>query len=244
MNEIYKHKLEILRQQIPIGLRHGLELLEKFDGDLERVKAQFQDEMIVLIISKTGVTTDMATRHLIKNDLDISLTIKSIDEERYTLTERILRKFKEKKEDALDNIMYAVEEKYNLKREFWLEFDSLKHFQPEIYCFMTVKEWLNYESWENYSIALTFNLEIFREQLGSKLGLTDLAHSLKQAEDIQDLIYAQKEAKKDIQNYIAVNNELKDNKEFTKCSKDFIAQKPIIIDRLYELVKNNIDKFP
>ena len=28
-----------------------------------------------------------------------------------------------------------------------------------------------------------------------------------------------------------------------KCSKNFIAQKPIIIDRLYELVKNNVVKY-
>jgi NACalpha-BTF3-like transcription factor len=71
MNNIYKDQLEILRQRIPVGVRHGLILLEKTDGDLEKAEIQFQEEMITQIIHKTEVTRETATRYLKQNNFDI-----------------------------------------------------------------------------------------------------------------------------------------------------------------------------
>lgn len=244
MNEIYKDKLEILRQRIPIGLRHGLTLLEKVEGDLEKAENQFAEEMVALTIAKTRVKSDVAIRHLTKNNFDIGLTIKSIDEERYTLTELIIRKYKDKKEDALDKIVFAVEEQYSLKRDFWLNFGHLKSLSPEIYCFMTTMEWLNYESWEDYQIALSFNLNIVAEQIDKKMGLSDLANSLKKGESLLILVYEKYEVRKDYTNYSKATSELRESKDFQKTEKDFKEQRPILIDRLYELVQTNIDKFP
>ncbi|MFC4818026.1 hypothetical protein [Flavobacterium sp. GCM10023249] len=244
MNEIYKDKLEILRQRIPIGLRHGLKLLEKVEGDLEKAENQFAEEMVALTIAKTGVQSDVAIRHLTNNNFDISLTIKSIDEERYTLTELIIRKYKDKKEDALDKIVFAIEDQYNLKRNFWLNFDHLKSLPPEIYCFMTIMEWLNYESWEDYQIALSFNLDLVAEQIDIKLGLSDLANSLKRAEQILTLIYEKYEVRNDHNNYSKATNELREDKDFQKTENEFKEKRPKLIDRLYELVQTNVDKFP
>jgi hypothetical protein len=42
MNNIYKDQLEILRQRIPVGVRHGLILLEKTDGDRRKLKYSFR----------------------------------------------------------------------------------------------------------------------------------------------------------------------------------------------------------
>ena len=241
MNEVYKDKLKILRLRIPIGLRYGLTLLEKVNGDLEKAEKQFQDEMVSLTINKTGITSEVAIKHLIKNSFDINLTIRSIDEERYTLTELILRKDKDKKEDALIKIMSSVEEKYNLKRQFWLDFDSLKALPAEIYCFLTIMEWLNYEGWEDYGHALSFNLNIVAEQIENKLTLNDLANSLRQASNIQTLVFTKNETSKDIQNYINARDELRKHEEYQKCEDEFKKQRPILIERLYEIVKNNID---
>lgn len=113
-----------------------------------------------------------------KSNFDIGLTVKSIDEERYTITELILRKYKDKKKGALDKIVFTVEEQYRLKRNFWLNFDCLKNLPLEIYCFMTITEWLNYESWEDYRIALSFNLDVVAEQIDIKWGLSGLSNSL------------------------------------------------------------------
>lgn len=244
MNNIYKNQLEILRQRIPVGVRHGLILLEKTDGDLEKAEIQFQEEMITQIIHKTEVTKETATRYLKQNNFDIPRTLKSIDEDRYTLTELILRKFKDKKEEALDKIMIAVEEKHHLKRKFWLIFDDLKELDPVIYCFLTSMEWLNYESWESYGTALSFNLETVCEQFEKTLELHDLSFSLRQAKDIQKMIDDQHKTNEGIQNYITANNELQNNRDYLQCEAYFIAQRPVLIDRLYELVKNNMDKFP
>lgn len=244
MNELYKDKLEILRQRIPIGLRHALALLEKFEGDLDKSEKQFHDEMVALIITKTGVTAEVATKHLMTHRFDIALTIKGIDEERYTLTELILRKFKNKKEDALGSIAYTIEQKHSLKKNFWLVFDNLKTLPPELYCFLTIIEWLNYESWEDYQSALSFHLDIVTEQLETKLGLADLANSLRKAEHIWTVSYEENGAGKDIQKYIDTSNELQNNNEYRKCKDDFVIQRPVVIERLYDLVRNNIDKFP
>ena len=51
-NEIYKNKLMILRQRIPIGLRDGLILIESVNGDLEKAEKQFKAEMVTLAINK------------------------------------------------------------------------------------------------------------------------------------------------------------------------------------------------
>jgi hypothetical protein len=243
MNEEYKDKLKVLRQRIPIGLRHGITLLEKVNGDLEKAEMLFKDEMLFLAINKTGVTPEVAISHLIKNRFDINLTIKSIDEDRYALTELIFRRYKDKKEGALDEIMNVVEEKYNLKREFWLDFDCLKALPAEIYCFMTIMEWLNYEGWEDYGHALSFNLNTVAEQIEYKLKLTDLADSLRQANSIQALVYKKNEISKGFQNYINATDELHEHKEYQKCEEEFKKQRPVLIERLYELVKNNIDKY-
>lgn len=244
MNKIYTDKLELLRQRIPIGLQKGLALLEKVEGNLDKAAELFQEEMILLIISKTEVTKEVATRHLVKSNFDIGLTIKSIDEEQYTLTELILRKYKDKKREALNITIYAIEKTHNINRKYWLNFDELDLLSSEIYCLLTTMEWLNYESCESYSNALSFNLDIVIEQLENKLGFADLANSLRQANDIQTMTYAQNEISKDIQNYIKAREELQNNEEYRKYEKDFITQRPILIDKLYELVKNNIGKFP
>lgn len=244
MNELYKDKLEVLRQRIPIGLRHGLTLLEKVDGDLDKAEKQFKEEMVALTIEKTGVKPNVAIKHLTKNNFDIGLTIRSIDEERYSVTELILRNFKDKKEDALDKIYLAVEEKHTLERDFWLNFDNLRNLPPEIHCFMTTMEWLNYESWEDYQNALSFNLNIVTEQIDKNLGLPELADSLKKAERLLKLAYEKYEANKEHNNSLKAINDLQEDKDFQKTENEFKTQRPILIDRLYQLVKANIDKFP
>lgn len=244
MNSSYKEELEILRQRIPVGTRHGLILLEKTGGDPNKAEKLFEEEMMVQIIRKTEVTTEDALRHLKQNSFDIALALKSIDEERYTHTEIIIKKFKDKKEDALDKIMLATEERYHLKREFWLIFDGLKELPPAIYCFLTVMEWLNYESWEGYGSALSFHLEIVGRQFESELKLHELADSLQQAKEIQDSVFTRNNIHEDIQHYITANSQLQNNQEYIRHEEYFLAQRPFIIEKLYEFVKNNITQFP
>lgn len=70
-----------------------------------------------------------------------------------------------------------------------------------------------------------------------------MANSVKQAKDIRTLIYTQYRIDKGIKDYVAASNEVR-HEEYKKCENVYVTQRPILIDRLYELVKNNIDKFP
>lgn len=247
MSAIFKEKLMILRQRIPIGLRDGLILIEQVNGDLEKAEQQFKAEMVTLAIDKTGITPEVAISHLTKSNFDITLAIKSIkdelkriDDARYTITELILRDCKNKKEDALNRIMTAVEEQYNLKREFWLSFESLKVLPPEVYSFMVIMEWLSYEDYERYDYALSFNLDLITKHMKDQLGLTDLVNSLKQANNLKTLIFS----KYDFQNYTNATNELREQEEFQMCEADFKRQRPLLLNRLYEFVKNNTALYP
>lgn len=251
MNNIFKDKLITLRQRIPIGICDGLILIEKVDGDLEEAEKQFKTEMITLAINKTGVTSEVAISHLIKSSFDIILAIKSIkdelrsiDDARYTVTELILRNHKNKKEDALVKIMFAVEEQFHLKREFWLSFDCLKALPTEVYSFMVIMEWLNYEDWEGYDFALSFNLDLVTEHIKDQLALTDMVNMLQHANNLKTLIYSKNKTAKDFQNYINANNELREHEEYQKCEEYFKRQRPLLLERLYEFVKNNIAYYP
>lgn len=239
----YKHQLEMLRQRIPVGLNHALKLLEKTKGDWEKAEKEFEAEMIVIIIGKTEVAPDIAMQQLIKNRFDIAATIRSIEEERYTLTELILRKCKDRKEEALGKVMYAVEEENKLLRNFWLNYDDLKTLPEIIYCFMTIMEWLNYESWEDYRSALSFHLDIVTIQIENGLMFSDLSESLQKANHIYTQVY-NKNKPKNTKDWMNARDELNRHKEFQNCEEYFAKQRPILIERLYELVKNNINKFP
>ena len=251
MNAIFKEKLMILRQRIPIGLRNGLILIEQVNGDLEKAEQQFKAEMVTLAINKTGVTPEVAISHLTKSNFEITLAIKSIkdelksiDDARYTVTELILRDHKNNKEDALYKIMCAVEEQFNLKRDSWLSFDCLKTLPTEVYSFMVIMEWLNYEDYEGYDYALSFYPDLVTKQIKDQLGLSDLVNTLQQANSLKTLIFSKNEPAKDLQNYINASNELREHEEFQKCEEDFRRQRPLLLDRLYEFVKNNTALYP
>lgn len=251
MNNNLKDKLMLLRQRVPVGLSDGLLLLEAVDGNLEKAEEQFKAEMIALAVNKTGVTTEVAASHLIKCNFDITLAIKrikdelkSIDDARYTVTELILRDNKNNKEDTLYKIMCAVEERFDLKRDSWLSFDGLKVLPREVYGFMVIMEWLNYEDYEGYDYALSFHLDLVIKHLKDQLVLTDLANSLQQASDLKYVVFAKNETGKELHNYINASNELREHEEYKKCEGFFKSQRPLLLERLYELVKSNVALYP
>lgn len=238
MNIIYRKKLEILRQHIPVGLQHGLTLLEKVNGDLEQAKKQFQNEMVILVINKTGLSADIAKKHLQNNNYDINITLKNIYEECYSLTERILRRYKDKKEEALVKLVYALEEENELIQNFWLHFEDLSPKTPEIFCLLAIMDWLNYYDFEGLDYAIYFNLDLVTHQIEQQLLLSEIAQTLKIATQIhKKQNMQQKKAFKE-------NKIISHTPEFTEQSRLFEKQRPILINALYEFAKNNASKFP
>jgi hypothetical protein len=93
MHDNLKDQLVLLRQRIPIGLRHGQVLLENTNGNIDEAEHLFKKETIATLIEKTGVSHDTAKLHLEKNKYDIASALKAIDEEQHSLSERILRRY-------------------------------------------------------------------------------------------------------------------------------------------------------
>jgi hypothetical protein len=238
VNEIYKDKLEILRQRLPVGLRHGLILLEKANGDVEQAVELFQQEMRVLVINKTGVTEDIATKHLIKTSFDIDLALKSIDEERYSLTERILRRYTHNKEQALEKLADTIEKEHELIRDFWLDFEDLQRLPQEVFCLLTIVEWLNYEGWEGFDSAIYFHTDVVTDQIERQLLLPAIAKAIKTAKEIHESQFEQQKMKLEREGAVGATPEFREQEDL------FNEQKPLLIAALYEFVKRHMDKFP
>jgi hypothetical protein len=237
MDKDYKDKLPLLRQQIPVGLRHGLLLLEKTAGDVDRSVVLFQEETIYIISSKTGVDIALARKHLVQNRFDVSATLKSIDEERYSQTERILRRYKDK-EEAIGEIAWSIETTHSLKRNFWLDFACLENLEPELFCLMVIHEWLSYDGWEDLSSALYFHLDTVTEQIEKRLDLSQLAQTLRRAREIHQQRAEQQRAFLERESYCS------STPEFSQQNDLYDLQRPVLIDKLYNLVKQHIEKFP
>ena len=237
MNSNYKDKLEILRQRIPIGLRHGLSLLEETNGNIEQAEIIFQEQTVSLIIDKTGIDKEIAKEHLNKANFDISATLKNIDEERYSISERILIKYKDK-ETALKTIALIVEETQKLTRDFWLQFDVLEKLNKETFCLLTILEWLNYDSWEGFDYAIYFHLDTIIGQIETQLLIPQVADTLRQAKRVHQKQYEEQ------QKIFKKNGAVGQTPEFTKLNNLYDIQRQLLIDTLYNFTKKHIDKFP
>ncbi|PWV55959.1 hypothetical protein [Chitinophaga sp. S165] len=245
MKEINKQKIGILRQRVPIGFSHGLTVLEKTNGDIDAAEIIFKDEVLQIVFNKTGIAKDVAQKHLINSNYDIPATLKSIDEERFTLTELIYRRYKDK-ENALAKVVHVVEIHYNIQgpTESWLYFKTLSDLLPEIFCPLAIMRWLTYEEYESFGVALCFELDTVTDLIENVLKLAPLASSLREARDIQEIIYRENAVVGNIENYIKANNELRKNKAYQKCENNYYDQKNLLIETLYDFVKVNINKFP
>ncbi|OVE58571.1 hypothetical protein [Chryseobacterium mucoviscidosis] len=243
MSEMYKDKLEILQQRIPIGDRQGLALLEKTEGNADEAEKYFTEGRTSIIVNKTGIPSEIALHHLQGNNFDIKQTIKIIENKYFTATELILKKDHDK-EEVLDKVFSAIVKKYDWKRTFLNDHDEIKDIPHELYSFVTVMEWLYFENWEDYESALFYHLDMVTEQMRNKLNLPELADALEKARSIAHYFYEKYETSKDHNNYTKATNELRNNKEFIATEEKFILLKPLLEERLYEFVKNNIEKFP
>lgn len=238
MDEIYKQKLEILRSRIPIGISQGLSLLEKTRGNIEEAENYFRKERLDLIVKKTGVSAEMASTHLLKNNFDVATTLKGIEEACFTLSQIMIRRCGDRKEEALEKIAAAVEKKEHLIREYWLHPDRLGHLQPEVFCVVIIMEWLSYEGWEDFESALYFHLDIVTDLIQNQLLLPEVAAILSEARTIAIAQVPQQKAILEKEGVLSWTPEL------TAQHHLFEGRRTLLVDTLYAFVKSNIDKFP
>lgn len=238
MNESYKDKLTILCQRLPIGLRHGLALLEQNNGDIGLAEKQFQNEVVALVIQKTDVTEDIARAHLAFANYDVNLALKSIDEQRYTLTERILKRYKNNKTEALEKIADAIEKHHKIHRSFWLDFRDLVRLPPETSCVIIIMEWFNYDGWEGFDYALYQHLDIVTDRITNQLHLPEVSHIMQEALSIN------KAQAKHQRHILRTTGSCGTTPEFAEQENLFDERRPLLIDALHAFVIKHIDKFP
>lgn len=236
----YKEQLHLLRQQIPIGIRQGIQLLNQTNGDVGKARQLFEAAVIETIIQKTSVSADIARKNLVTHNYDIPQTIASINTGRFTLSERILQKSKDKKEDALTLIMQSIEATSNIQRKFWLPLEELAYLPSPVYCLLVLHEFLSYEDWEGFGSAIYFHPGIVTAQLETLPGLEFIANHLREAKRRSDEIYQQYKGKQPSE----ISNKVADDAAFCRHQAGFETAKPLIIDRLYSLVVENIGLFP
>ncbi len=88
----YQEELHALRQRTPIGVRHGLVLLQQTNGDVAAAESLFQQELTRLVAHQAQVP-DAAARHALERaDYDVPRTLQQLEQARYSLTQRILRR--------------------------------------------------------------------------------------------------------------------------------------------------------
>ncbi|MGT9272937.1 FAD:protein FMN transferase, partial [Escherichia coli] len=114
-----------LRKNVPVGIQVARRLLERTGGDVDEAIKLFHIDQINILTAKADVTHQEAENVLLATNYDIAEALRRIDEQRYTLTELILRKNKDAG-DALNNIALAIEYEWDLKRKFWFGFADIQ----------------------------------------------------------------------------------------------------------------------
>ncbi|NLR79133.1 hypothetical protein [Chitinophaga eiseniae] len=236
----YQQEVTLLRQQIPIGIRQALHLLNSTNGNIDQAIREFKAKMIAVVVEKAGIAAETAAEQLAKCSYDIAETLTSIEEERYTLPERILRSKKNDKEGALTLLASNLEKEQQLPRNYWLLLDQLPALSPVQYTLAVVKEWWEYLDYEGFDHAIYFHLDIVTPQLETVLQLPEIASCLRAAKVRSDELVAHYKQLPKKKTTFHVANVINKDRWFLKQEATFETQRGVVIERLYELVAANL----
>lgn len=175
----HAEQIKQLRQQVPVGLRHAGLLLEKTNGDITAARQLFIQEIQAAVLGKTEAPPEMVLRLLEQNQYDIPRTLAAIEEARYTITERILRKTKNSAEAAIDKIALAIETATPLQRNYWLPLDTMTLPNQHLQTFMVIHEWLSYEDYEGFDSAQYFHRDLVSAAIRDMLSCPDAAAAIR-----------------------------------------------------------------
>lgn len=240
MDPTHIQALQQLRTLIPIGLRHAQALLERCAGNPQQAAELYKAELLHVLIEKSGLPQEQAREQLHAAGYDLNRALHAIEEARFTLTQRILRKHHRDPGQALDLIAQAIETAEQLPRQYWLDFARLEALAPAPRCFMILHEWLAYEGWEGFDSALHFHLPQAIAQL-RHLQLDTLADSLEHADQRQQQLRA---AHAESESPIELSMRINQDPLFNRYQDPFNQQRPQLEQHLYQWVERHIEQFP
>lgn len=232
--------LQQLRALLPIGLRHAQALLARCAGNPQQAAELYKSELLQVLVDKSGLPPEQAREQLLNAGYDLSRALHAIEEARFTLTQRILRKHHRDPGQAVDLIAQAIETAEQLPRQYWLDFDQLAQLPPALRCFMVLHEWLAYESWEGFDSALHFHLPEALAQF-RQLQQHALADSLEQASQRQDHLRA---VHMPATAPIELTNLINQDPGFCACQDAYRQHLPQLDERLVQWVQEHLEQFP
>ncbi|MGE8416383.1 MAG: hypothetical protein ACN6QY_28840 [Pseudomonas sp.] len=240
MDPTSTHTLQQLRALIPIGLRHAQALLARCANNPQQAAELYKAELVQVLVDKSGLAAEQAREHLHAAGYDLNRALHAIEEARFTLTQRILRKHHRDPGQALDLIAQAVETAEQLPRQYWLDFERLEQLPPAPRCFMVLHEWLAFEDWEGFDSALHFHLPQAIAQL-KLLQLDDLANTLEQADQRQQQLRSAHGASDSATELAARVNQ---DPLFNRCQDSYRQGRAQLDKRLFEWVEQHLPAFP
>ena len=232
--------IQQLRSLIPVGLRHAQALLERCAGNPQQAAELYKSELLPLLMDKSGLPPEQAREYLHNAGYDLNRALHAIEEARFTLTLRILRKHHRDKGRALDLIAQAIETEEQLPRQYWLAFEPLEQLAPAPRCFMVLHEWLAFEDWEGFDSALHFHLPQVIAQF-RHLQLDALADTLEQADQRQKYLRAS-HAGSDSPTALAAR--INQDPLFNSHQDAYNRYRALLDERLFEWVEQHIRQFP
>lgn len=142
-----------------------------------------RQQLTDIVAAKAGVDVACAARHLALHDDDVAAALRGIDAERYTLTQRLLNKYRRYPEDALQHVALAVLQQEGIRDDSVLRAERIAALAPPVAGMVMLAEWLAYVDWEGFDSALYANIDAVAVFIGGALDLPEVAANLLQARD-------------------------------------------------------------
>lgn len=142
-----------------------------------------RQQLTGIVAAKAGVDAACAVRHLALHDDEVAAALRSIDAERYTLTQRLLNKHRRDAEDALQHVALAVLQQEGIRDDSVLRSERIAALAPPVAGVVLLAEWLAYVDWEGFDSALYVNIDAVAAFIADELLLPEAAANLRQARD-------------------------------------------------------------
>ncbi|SDL89908.1 hypothetical protein SAMN05216517_102370 [Janthinobacterium sp. OK676] len=144
-----------------------------------------RQQLTDIVAAKAGVDVACAARHLALHDDDVAAALRGIEAERYTLTQRLLNKYRRDPEDALQHVALAVlqQEGIGIGSDSVLRAERIAALAPPVAGMVMLAEWLAYVDWEGYDSALYVNIDAVAALIAGALDLPEVAANLLQTRD-------------------------------------------------------------
>jgi len=219
-------KAEQLTQLIPVNKKQAEKLLIRTQGNITKAIQILQHKITDTFIQKTSATSDEAKKYLEEENYHFSKALIRYENDKYTKTELILRKEKNK-EHALDEIELAIVESQNLQKDyFWVTLESMKTLNETQHLIVRLMNWINWESWEG-DLALYEDIADELKRLNVTWLYEPYDKCLNRMKEIQH-----------------TQHKIWEDKTFQKLYDIFLARREEIIDALYSYAVQHIDQLP